>query len=417
MFQDAFLPPHASPVDAVRLHYRPLRYLAARYGSRWNAGLGFGPAGFVRLEQAPAPELPGLDWVRVRPNLSGVCGSDLAAVTAHDSFLLEPFTSFPFTLGHENVGTVTEAGTAVEDVAVGDRVVVNPILACRQRGIEPRCAACARGEDGLCRNFTHDGLGPGFSTGYCGRVGGGWSGGFVAHRSQLHPVPDLTDEQGVLVDAFASALRPVLLHPPAQGERVLVIGAGTIGLLTIRALRATGWSGPIAVAARHPFQQERADAAGADPVLRSREEVRGWAAGNGARRYRPSLAPEFVEGGPAIVYDTVGTASSLQDALSLAREDGRIVLVGAAARVTLDLTRVWFRQVALAGVIAYGEVPWKGDRRDVYAATLELVRAGALDGLELVTHVFDIRDYRAALRTALSKSDSRAIKVALRPGS
>ena len=197
---------------------------------------------------------------------------------------------------------------------------------------------------------------------------------------------------------------------------MLVLGAGTIGILTVAALRATGFMGPIAVQGRHPAQVERAGRAGADPILAGRDATFAWAAAlPGARAYDPTLAPRFVEGGPAVIYDTVGSAGTVADSLSLAREGGRIVLVGAAARVRVDLTRLWYRHLTVAGIFAYGPVPWRGGHPDIYDVALELLRSGAARDLELVTHTFPLEDYRAALSTALDKRSSGSIKVAFRP--
>ncbi len=361
------------------------------------------------------PLLPGPDWVRVETALSGICGSDLAAVTAHDSFTLEPFGAYPFTFGHENVGRVVETGSRTSDWG-GARVIVNPMLACEQRGIVPPCAACARGEYGLCRRTREGEIGVGPMIGYCPRAGGGWSATFVAHTSQLHRAAELPDELAVLTDAFASALRPVLLQSPRDDDVVLVIGAGTIGALTVAALRATGWRGPLAVLGRHGFQLELAERAGADPVLRTREDVYRWAASlPGAYAYKPSLAPRFVEGGPSLIYDTVGSAGTVRDALALTREGGRIVLVGSAARVSADWTRIWYRQLSVTGIFAYGSVRHGGRQRDIYDVTLELLRMDGVGDLCMVTHVFGLEDYRAALTAALDKNGHRSIKVAFRP--
>jgi threonine dehydrogenase-like Zn-dependent dehydrogenase len=353
--------------------------------------------------------------VRVETTISGICGSDLAAVTAHDSFTLEPFGAYPFTFGHENVGRVVETGGSAGDWA-GERVIVNPMLACRQRGIEPTCAACTRGEYGLCRNTTQGDIGSGPMIGYCPRAGGGWSETFVAHRSQLHRAGELTDEVAVLTDAFASALRPVLVQPPREDDVVLVIGAGTIGALTVAALRGTGWRGPLAVLGRHRFQLELAERAGADRVFRTRNEVYGWAESlPGARAYRPTLAPRFVEGGPSLIYDTVGSSGTVADALALTREGGRVVLVGSASRVSADWTRIWYRQLSVTGIFAYGSVRHGDQQRDIYDVTLELLRMDGVGELCMVTHVFGVEDYRAALTAALDKNGHRSIKVAFRP--
>ncbi|MHB1168262.1 MAG: zinc-dependent alcohol dehydrogenase [Longimicrobiales bacterium] len=378
--------------------------------------MALGPLGCVSLDEIEVPALPGDDWVRIETTLSGICGSDLAAVTAHDSFTLEPFGAYPFVFGHENVGRVVEAGPGAGDWRPGDRVIVNPMLSCLQRGLEPPCAACASGEYGLCRRTTEGVVGGGPMIGYSPGAGGGWSSGFVAHKSQLHSAEGLSDEVAVLTDPFVSALRPVLLHPPAADDVVLVIGAGSIGLLTIVALRAVGFEGTIAVLGRYDFQFEKAQAAGANVLLRDRNELYEWAAGlPGAVAYKPTLADRFVEGGPSIVYDTVGSETTIGDGVALTREAGRLILVGGAAKTSVDWTRVWYRQITVAGIFAYGLAPFEGERRDIYEIAIELLRRRDYGELGLLTHVFELEDYRAALHAALSKGGHRSIKVAIRP--
>ncbi|HSJ26345.1 MAG TPA: alcohol dehydrogenase catalytic domain-containing protein [Longimicrobiales bacterium] len=400
---------------AIRFHYRPVRYLLTRYAAARRPALALGPLGCVALDDVEPPALPGDDWVRVQPTLSGICGSDLSAVTAHDSFTLEPFGAYPFTFGHENVGRVVESGGTAGAWKPGDRVIVNPMLACTQRGLEP-CPACVRGEYGLCRSTGDGALGGGPMIGYSPRAGGGWSGGFVAHHTQLRAADGLDDEVAVLTDPLASALRPVLLHPPAGDDVVLVIGGGTIGALTVAALRAVGWEGPVACLARYDFQLELAEAAGADHVFRRPDEVYAWAESlPHARSYRPTLAPRFVEGGPSLVYDTVGSASSVGDSLALTREGGRVVLVGAAAKVDADWTRLWYRQLTVAGIFAYGRARFRGQDRDIYDITIDVLRAGVIGRLGMLTHVFGLEEYRAALNAALDKGGHRSIKVAFRP--
>ncbi len=403
-------------MKAVRFHFRPLRYLLTRVSARRLPALALGPAGCISLDDVAPPALPGPDWVRIRTALSGICGSDLSAVTAHDSFTLEPFGAYPFTFGHENTGVVEEIGANAGAWQVGQRVIVNPMLACRQRGLTPPCAACARGEYGLCRRTREGLVGGGPLIGYCPGTGGGWARSFVAHVSQLHNAGDFPDDVAVLADPFAASLRPVLLHAPNADDVVLVLGGGTIGGLTIRALRATGFAGEITALARYDNQRELARMAGASRVLRNHDELFQWAGAlPQASTYKPTLGPRFVEGGPSLIYDTVGSQSSLQDALALTREGGRIVLVGAAARATTDWTRVWYRQLSIHGVFAYGLAPFNGARRDIYQAAVELMRTARLDELRMVTHVFPIEEYRAALSTALDKRGHGSIKVVFRP--
>lgn len=404
-------------MQAIRFHYRPVRYLWTRFASARRPVLALGPTGCVTFDDVEPPPLPGPEWVRVRTTLSGICGSDLAAITANDSFTLEPFGAYPFTFGHENVGVVDETGSGVTGFVVGQRVIVNPMLACRQRGITPECDACARGEYGLCRRTREGIVGTGPMIGYCPNVGGGWSKYFVAHHTQLHDASGLSDDVAVLTDPFASSLRPVLLHPPREDDNILVIGAGSIGALTVKALRLAGWRGDISVLGRYGFQLELAERAGATRVFRSRAEIYKWAGAlPGAISYKPTLAPRFVEGGPSLVYDTVGSPGSIADAIALTREGGRIVLVGAAAKVSVDWTRIWYRQLSIAGVFAYGHAPYQNDERDIYDVSIELMRSDGLGELMMVTHTYPLEEYRAALTAALDKNGYRSVKVVFRPG-
>jgi L-iditol 2-dehydrogenase len=170
------------------------------------------------------------------------------------------------------------------------------------------------------------------------------------------------------------------------------------------------------VLARHAFQLELAERAGASVLCRTSDELYRWAAAlPGARAFKPTLAPRFVEGGPSLIIDTVGTARSVNDAIALAREGGRIVVVGGAARLSADWTRVWYRQLTVGGVFAYGRATFRGEDRDIYDATIDLLRAGSCDGLGIVTHRFPLDDYREAVAVALDKRTHRSTKVVLYP--
>ena len=110
-----------------------LKALGRRFPRLYSSRLSL-----TRLREVPPPPLPNSHWVRVQPLLSGICGSDLATITAAGSAYFAPLTSFPFTFGHEVVGVVNEIGADVSSVKVGDRVVLEPVLHCGVRGIGPR---------------------------------------------------------------------------------------------------------------------------------------------------------------------------------------------------------------------------------------------------------------------------------------
>jgi threonine dehydrogenase-like Zn-dependent dehydrogenase len=147
------------------------RYAAASVAGRIAPGAGarFGP---LSLDEIEAPVLPGDDWVRVRPRLAGICGSDLATVDGHSSRYFEPIVSFPFVPGHEIVGELDD----------GSRVIVQPTLTCAARHIDPPCDACTSGATNRCERTAFGHLEPGLQTGFCADTGGGWSTSLVAHR-------------------------------------------------------------------------------------------------------------------------------------------------------------------------------------------------------------------------------------------
>ena len=224
------------------------RFAAARVVSSFGSGRGAG-VGPLRLIERDAPALPAANWVHVDPILSGICGSDLATLDGRSSRYFEDIVSFPFVPGHEVVGTLTEDALGAEGgvLASGSRVVLQPVLGCAARGIEPMCPACQAGDVGNCGYIAFGHIRPGLQTGFCADTGGGWStSGLVAHSSQLYAVPDtLSDADAVTVEPVACAVHAVLGAPIAEGDVVAVIGAGTLGLLVTAALESPCRRGPM----------------------------------------------------------------------------------------------------------------------------------------------------------------------------
>ncbi|MGI8756664.1 MAG: alcohol dehydrogenase catalytic domain-containing protein, partial [Acidimicrobiales bacterium] len=223
-------------------------------------GAAVGP---LKLRDLDEPELPGPDWVQLRPTLAGICGSDLATIDGRSSRYFDPIVSFPFTPGHEVVGRLDD----------DSRAVLVPILSCVTRGIDPVCPACADGRTNHCGRIAFGHLEPGLQSGYCTDTGGGWSTALVAHPSQLLAVPDDLDDQGaVMVEPTACAVhaarRGAALGPLA---RVAVLGTGTLGLLTVAALRAEADITTLVATAKHSHQKGLAATLGAERVVAPRE--------------------------------------------------------------------------------------------------------------------------------------------------
>ncbi|MGH9164542.1 MAG: zinc-dependent alcohol dehydrogenase [Acidimicrobiales bacterium] len=344
--------------------------------------------GPLRLTTMDEPELPGPGWQRVQPLLAGICGSDLATVSGRSSRWFEPIVSFPFVPGHEVVGRLDD----------GCRVVLEPVLACAARAIVPACPACARGDNGNCERIAFGHLRPGLQTGYCADTGGGWSDVFVAHDSQLHVVPDdMSDEAAVLVEPTACAVHAVESAEVSPGAVVAVIGAGTLGLCTVAALRHTALASSIVLAAKHPDQRRLGTALGADIVVAPSE------LGRTVRRRTQSLRVDGrLTGGADVVIDCVGREASLEQAIALVRPRGRVVLVGMPGPVRVDLTPLWQREIALVGSYAY--------RHATYATAFEVVAAAGLH--RLLSARYPLERFADALDHAAAAGRRGAVKVA-----
>jgi threonine dehydrogenase-like Zn-dependent dehydrogenase len=383
-------------VKALEFDRKVLRFAAAHVAGSMVPGRG-AVVGPLRLADIDPVPLPGPGWVRIRPRLAGICGSDLATIDGKSSRYFEPIVSFPFVPGHE----------VVADTDDGSRVVLEPVLGCVARGIDPPCPACARGDLGNCERLAFGHLEPGLQSGFCADTGGGWSTFMVAHESQLHAVPDDMDDDGaVIVEPTACAVHAALRAGIDDGDVVAVLGAGTLGLLTVAAVRRYTGAGTIVAAAKHPVQRALAADLGADTVCEPDELPRLVRRVTGSMAYGNQLT-----GGADGVLDCVGSDTSIQQSLAVVKPRGRVTLVGMPAVVKLNLTTLWHRETEIAGAYAYGtETLASGQRRRTFDMAFELVRSARLG--RLVSATYPLADYKAAIEHAASAGRRGAVKVA-----
>ncbi len=374
------------------------RYAAARLAGSFVPGLGarVGPLGLADVDE---PTLPGADWRRVRPRLSGICGSDLATVDGRSSRYFEPLVSFPFVPGHEIVGDLDDS----------TRVVVEPVLGCTTRGVDPPCPGCATGHLDACERLVFGDLEPGLQTGYCADTGGGWSIALAAHTSQLHPVPEgMDDDTAVLVEPAACAIHAALSTDRADGATVLVLGSGTLGLCTIAALRHFATPATVIAVAKHAEQRRLATDLGADVVVVPGEVRRAVRRATGSL-----LVGDTLTGGVDLVIDCVGSQSSLADDLAVAAPGAEVVLVGMPGSVQVDMTPLWHRQISLRGSYAYGLERAPGDHggrpRRTFDLAFELVVAAELG--RLVSAHYPLDRYREAIEHAAAAGARGAVKI------
>ena len=392
------------------------RYVAGKVLGALYRPLYWSGLSCLRYGNVAEPALPGPDWVKIKTRYGGICGTDWGMIHLDSSPYLSPFSSEQFIIGHENLGTIVEAGSQVEGWSPGDRVIADLMLPCAPRGFSDPCPACQRGDYNLCERFAEGNLAPGTILGSCADTGGSWGPIFVAHRSQLVRVPEnVSDENAILLDALGSALHPVLRDFPADDQTVLVLGAGTIGLCAIASLRALGSRARILAVAKYPMQAELARHFGANEVLspgHGQERYDELARLNGGTVYQPILGKPALVGGADIVYECIGNDGSVDDALRMAAGGGKVVLIGLAGQLkSVDWTPIWFHELTVRGSYTVATEDFQGRRMRTYEVGLELMAQGRVDMSPLLTHKFSLSEYRSAFRTLMAKGQNKVLKA------
>lgn len=305
----------------------------------------------VALRDVEAPS-PGPGEVRVRSVCAGVCRTDLDIVAGT---LDARWVSFPVVPGHEWSGVIESLGAGVTGLEPGQRVVCEgsiPCLACRR---------CRAGDTHLCE--TYDAVG--FTR------GGGYGEYVVVPARVVHPIPDhVSFDAAVLVEPAAVVLKALERARIQPGETVGVIGIGALGAIALRLARLHGPAAVVAYGVRDE-ELELARGLGADDVV--------------------NVGREEVGSGLDVVVETAGAASAVELATRLAREGGRVVLLGIAGHgheLTLPADRLALRDLSVFGSVGYTTAAW--------ARTVALVSEGLVDLEPIVTHRFPLEQFADA---------------------
>lgn len=401
-------------MKAIQYRRSVPRYLLVRaIAGHWPA-MATGSLGLVGLHEIQLPALLTDAWVRIRTRLCGICGSDLATILAQGSPYFSALTSFPFVLGHEIVGVVDKVGPAVDGIAPGEHVTIEPVLGCAVREVQDPCPQCRAGNYGNCEYTSRGPLAPGIQTGFCRDTGGGFSPFFLAHASQVRRVPAaLADEAAVLIEPFSCALHAALKPDLPDAATALVLGAGTMGLLTIAALRAAGRRARVIAVAKYPHQAALAESLGADLVVRASGGIyREICRSTGAELHRPALGKPVLTGGADVTFDCIGSARTIDDALRFTRARGTVVLVGMpAVPKGVDWTSIWYKELRVEGSYTQGTEVVNGQRVSTFelATRIMLERGAAL--APLVSARFPLGDFRQAIAHALASGRRGAVKT------
>ena len=334
--------------------------------------------GQFALQDVPEPEM-GPEDVLVRVHACGICGSDVHGMDGSTGRRLPPII-----MGHEAAGVIQAVGARVADWNPGDHVTFDSTISCG------RCGFCRSGRINLCDNRRVLGVS-------CGdyRQHGAFAEYVVVPRHILYRLPaGLGFEQAAMVEALSVAVHAVNRTPLRLGDRVVVVGAGMIGLLAVQAARAAG-AGWVAAVDLEADRLELARRLGADYCLKADAcdvpaEIRKLTDGRGADA----------------ALEVVGASKSVNTAIQVLRKGGALTLVGnISPQVELPLQAVVTRELSLSGSCAScGEYP----------VCLELMARGVVQVAPLISAVAPLAEGADWFRRLYAR-DKGLMKVILLP--
>ena len=332
--------------------------------------------GVIELREVPDPT-PGPGDIVLRVRACGICGSDLHWFRGG----LPPPAVCP---GHEFAGEVAQCGSGVTNVRAGDTVAVEPLVVCRE------CGYCRTGRPQLCPHLRILGL----------SRPGGFADLVLVPAYAVFPLPAaMPCEIGALCEPLAVCVHAARLARVAIGDRVLILGAGSVGLLAVLAARAAGAS-EVVVSARHPHQAGMARRLGAAKVFAATDD--------GQRECAAYAADHPID---VVIESVGGSADTIGEALQMVRPGGRVAVLGIFATApALPALPMVAKEVRLVGSMLYDHT---GARAD-FDVALELLERQRDCAAALITHRIGLDAIQSAFDAA---SDRRggAIKVTVTP--
>jgi len=326
-------------------------------------------AGTVEVEERPVPR-PGPGEVLVAIGSVGVCGSD---VHYYEHGRIGPYVvDSPLVLGHEAGGTVAEVAPDVASLSVGQRVSIEPGVPCRN------CAQCLAGRYNLCPRIRFFATPP---------FDGAFAEYVVMPESFVHPIPDLlSDDAAGLLEPLSVGVWACRRAGVGPESRVLVTGAGPIGLIAAQAARAYG-AAEVWITDVNPRRLAMASELGLTAIDVS----------------STPLAGAGVEAD--VLFECSGNEQATRDAIRVVDRAGRVVLVGMGGdELRLPLAHVQDREITLTGAFRYA---------NTWPTAIALAASGRVDLNRLVTGHYGLDDVEHALTAA--RRDPATLKVMVRP--
>jgi len=339
--------------------------------------------GEFTVQEVDAPPTPGKGWVKARVRVAGICGTDLRHWKVEDPHLECHI------MGHELAGEVVEVGEEVQNVGVGDRVVIETVMG------DGKCDWCRVQQYNICPEL-YPTRTQSVSKAYAEYV--------VGPADKFYKLPDhISFEEAALLDTFSVCLHGINLSNLRVNDKVAVIGAGTIGLGQVQLAKACGADVIVTDIVDSGLQMARD--LGADVVVNSKTED--------AR----ARVMEFTGGrGVDIVYECAGGTAmpiTLPQAVSFARRGGKIVIIGGFDKGPVSIPLEW-QHIQMAEIQLIPSASYAF--RDIYPEMricLDLLSKGKLNASKMITHRFPIDDINQAFETARDKDHTNAVFVAI----
>ncbi|WP_173915502.1 zinc-binding dehydrogenase [Halobacillus sp. Marseille-Q1614] len=333
--------------------------------------LGFGN---LEIQEKPIPQ-PGPDQVKIEVKYAGICGSDIHTYEGHYK------VAAPVTLGHEFAGEIVETGEGVTEFKPGDRVTSETTYyVCGE------CEYCQSGDYNLC-NY-RKGLGT--------QQDGGFAKYLIARKESVHHLPDHVDyRSAAMTEPLACTYHAVAKTTIKEGDIVVVIGPGPIGLFTAQVAKSKGATVVITGLSNDRIRLEKAEELGIDYAVNVQEQD------------LKELVQSLTDGyGVDLVFECSGAPPAAKQGLDLLRKKGQYTQVGifASPEVAFDLEKIIQKEIQVVGSRSQKSADWE--------PSLELMNDGLVDAQALVTHEYKIDQWDEAYEAIKS---GKAIKVLLTP--
>ena len=328
----------------------------------------------ILLEEVRIPPV-GEGEVLIKVKVCGICGSDI-----HSYRGKHPFVYPPIVLGHEFSGVVHRAGARVKNFFPGNRVVVEPNIVCG------KCYNCLHCRYNICTDLKVIG---------CVGYNGAFAQYVCVPQSKVIKIPDkISFEEAALIEPLAVAVHAVKRSGQKLSDTVIVLGAGTIGLLVIQVAKLAG-AGKVVTTDLLDYRLKKVQELGGDRVINSQ-----------SKDLVKLIQEEYGRDGIDLIYDCVGIEETISQAIQIARKGIRIMIVGVPEeKINVDLSLVQDRELELIGVLMY--------TREDFTTAIDLIQNKKIKVKPLITHQFKLKDTEKAFNM-ITEREKEVLKVLIK---